>query len=136
MSFKNNFKKGVLFGFVPYPLEIKEHPELNIFPLNVLFMQYGTRDKKIIIGTALYESNLETFKQENKKRSMKYHNVYGDNCWLLIKYNITKKNYIGEKFVNEKSVMMAGGTKWNMFFMHFTMSGLFKGESCKFEILK
>ncbi|NCF75320.1 MAG: hypothetical protein GWO87_02440 [Xanthomonadaceae bacterium] len=136
MSFKNNLKRGVLFGFVPHPLKIKERSELNVFPFNVLFMQYGTRDGRIITGTAIYEPDLKTFKQNDNKCSIEYHNIYGDNCWLLIQYDETKENYFGEKFVNEKSVMMADGTEWNIFFIHFTMGGLFKGEACKIEILK
>lgn len=136
MSFKDILKQRAFSGFVPYPLEIKEKPELNVFPFNVLFMQYGAKDGRIITGTAIYEPDLETFKQDDDKCSIKYHNIYGNNCWLLIKYDGTKKSYFGEKFVNEKSVMMADGTEWNMFFIHFTMGGLFKGEACKIEILK
>lgn len=133
MIIKNSSKQRGFSAFVPFPLKIPERPELNVFPLNVLFMSFGKRDGKTITGTALYEPDLETFKQEGEKFSMKYRNVYGGNCWLLIEYDATKKSYLGEKFVNEKSVVMAEGTEWNMFFVHFTMSGLAIGERCKFE---
>lgn len=133
MNFEDSIKRGVLSGFVPCPLEIKERSELNVFPLNVLFMQYGTRDGKIITGTAVYDPDLETFKQEGEKCSMKYHNAYGDNCWLKIEYDAARKSWHGEKFVNEKSVMSADGSGWQGFFVHFTMFGLAVGERCKFE---
>ena len=90
MSFENNIKRRVLSGFAPCPLEIKERPELNVFPLDVLFMRYGTRDGKIITGTAIYDPDLETFKQEGEKCSMKYRNAYGGDCRLKIEYDAMK----------------------------------------------
>jgi hypothetical protein len=122
-------------GFVPHPLEIEERPELNVFPLNVLFAKFGTKNGKNVIGTALYEPNLESFKREGEKYSMEYRNAYGGDCWLLVTYDSAEKSYKGEKFVNGKSVGMAFGKEWQMFFVHFTALGLINGEQCKFEKL-
>ena len=120
-------------GFVPHPLEITERPELNVFPLNVLFAKRGIKNGKNVMGTALYEPNLESFKREGKKCSMKYHNAYGDDCWLLVTHDLAKKSYRGEKFVNGKSVGISFGPEWKMFFVHFAILGLTNGERCEFE---
>ncbi|MBU3922683.1 hypothetical protein KJ684_00390 [Patescibacteria group bacterium] len=133
MTFENSLKRGVLFGFVPKTLEIKERPELNVFPFNVLFMNFKQENGKRISGTAIYEPDLASFQKDTDKWSMCYYNVYSRKDWLLIEYDIVKKSYFGEKFVNGKSVGMADGSKWNGFFMHFTALGLSNGEQCKFE---
>ena len=120
-------------GFVPHPLEIKGRPELDVFPLNVLFAKLGTRNGKNVMGTALYDPSIESFKGEEEKYSMKYHNVYGGDCWLLVTYDLAKKSYRGEKFVNGKSVGISFGSEWKMFFVHFAILGLTNGERCEFE---
>jgi len=132
MSFKNISTKGFV-GFVPHCLDIKERPELNIFPRNVLFADHGTRNGKNVMGDALYEPDLESYSRKRNRCSMKYHNVDGGNHWLVIKYDFLEKRYQGEKFVNGKSVGQAFGQEWNMFFVHITMLGLSVGERCKFE---
>lgn len=120
-------------GFVPHPLEIKERPELSVFPLNVLFGKYGIKNDENVMGTALYNPDLESYKQEEEQYSMKYHNAYGGDCWLLVNYDSAKKSYKGEKFVNGEFAGMAFGSEWKMFFVHFTMLGLKNGERCMFE---
>lgn len=49
--------------------------------------------------------HMESFKREGEKYSMKYHNAYGGDCWLLVTYNPAKKSYKGEKFVNGKTAL-------------------------------
>lgn len=120
-------------GFVPHQLKIKERPELDVFPLNVAFAKFGTRNGKNVMGTALYEPNLESFKQEEDKCSMKYHNAYGGDCWLLVTYDLAGKSYTGEKFINGKSVGISFGPEWKIFFAHFAILGLTNGERCEFE---
>jgi hypothetical protein len=132
---EDGLKNGRLAGFVPSRLEIKERPELNVFSLNVAFASYTGKNGKIIMGTALYEPDIESFKQEPDKVSMGYHNAYGGNCRLLIEYNPLKKSYLGQKFVNDKLVWESTGVEWRMFFFHFTMLGLSDGERCEFEAI-
>src|SRR3989338_8659005 len=120
-------------GFLPHPLEIKERPELDVFPLNVLFAKFGIRNRKNVMGTALYEPDLESFKREGEKYSMKYCNSYGGDCWLLVTYDSAEKSYRGEKFINGKSAGMAFGVQWQGFFVHFTALGLINGEHCEFQ---
>lgn len=136
MSFEHSLKKGVQFGFVPRPLEIKERPELSVFPFNVLFAQYGARDGKPVMGSAVYEPDIASFRQEGDKYFMEYHNALGGKSWLVIEYDPFNKSYLGKKFVNGESAGMATGSDWRMFFFHFTSLGLSKGEHCKFEDIK
>lgn len=133
MSFEHSLKRGVFFGFIPHPLEIDERPDLRVFPFNVLFAQYKVEDGKTIMGSALYEPDLGSFRQEGEKSSMHYHNIYGGKSWLVIEFDSAKKSYLGKKTVDDKNAGMAIGAEWNMFFAHFTALGLTNGEKCKFE---
>lgn len=100
---------------MPRPIETEGRPELDVFPFNVLFAKLGTRNGKNVMGTALYEPNLESFKREEDECSMKYHNAYGGDCWLLVTYDLAKKSYRGEKFVNGKSVGISFGQNGRCF---------------------
>lgn len=133
MGFKESIKNGCLYGFIPHNLEIEGKPEFNVFPFNVMFMNFGTKDGARISGEAIYDPDLTSYVRENGKCTMKYHNAYGGNCWLLIAYDETNKSYFGEKFVNDESVGIAEGPQWDKFFIHFTMLGLADGEMCKFN---
>ncbi|MDD2753018.1 MAG: hypothetical protein PHT44_00130 [Candidatus Portnoybacteria bacterium] len=133
MSFENIRKNGSFCSFIPRRLEIKDRPELNNFPLNVLFAKRKIENGQLITGFALYEPDLTSLKKEGDEWSMNYHNVYGGDCWLRVVYDEEKHSYMGEKFIDGKSVVQAFGTKWDMFFIHFTMLGLANGERCEFK---
>lgn len=130
MNINNGFT-----AFIPHQLEIEDKSELSNFPLNVLFASWTIRNGASIMGTALYEPDFATFKQNGAESSMEYHNKYGGDCWLKITHNAGAGiKYHGEKFVSGKSVGMAdGGDNWKMFFVHFTALGLANGERCEFE---
>ena len=134
---KKTIEKVAFCGFVPCRLEIAEKPQFNNFPLNVLFVSYTVKDGQRISGTALYEPEFSTYQKDGHLNYMKYRNVYGGDCYLIISYNEEKKLYCGEKFMNGKLVGCAdGGNNWNMFFTHLTMLGLANGERCKFDLEK
>ena len=135
MNFEESIKKGTLFSFVPAKLEIEGKPEFDIFPLNVLFASFTVKDGIRIMGSAIYEPDLESLKKQGNEHSMKYYNAYGDNCWLLISYNKKEKRYHGDKFVNGNWSGGADGVEWNMFFSHFTALGLVNDERYQFEKL-
>ena len=135
MAFENSLKRGVFFGFVPHRLEIPDKPELNFFPYNVLFVQYKEENGRTISGSAVYEPDFGSYKRQGNTCSMEYRNRYGVENWLLIEYNYTTQRYQGTKMINGQSVGMAFGSRWNMFFVHFTSLGLTNGEKCKFEDL-
>ena len=121
-------------GFVPHLLEIEERPELNVFPLNVLFASWTIRSGIRIMGSAQYEPDFTTFKQNGAESSMKYRNKYGGDCWLKITHNAGEGiKYHGEKHINGKSVGIASGAHSQGFFVHFTALGLTNGEQCKFK---
>ncbi|MFC1687082.1 hypothetical protein ACFL0L_00700 [Patescibacteria group bacterium] len=126
-------KKRSFFSFIPEHLQIQNKPEFDDFPLRVMFMKFKMQNGKTISGTALYDPDLLSYKQAGDKRSMEYRNIYGGDGRLIIEYNILKKSYYGEKFVNGKSVLKAMGPNWKIFFIHLTMAGLTKGERCMFE---
>lgn len=119
-------------GSMPHRLEIEGRPELNVFPFNVLFSQVRTRDGKVLVASALYEPDLASFESGKEERSMKYHNVYGGDSWLMIKHNLSNKHYSGEKVVNGETFGFSMGEDWQMFFLHFTTLGLVDGEHCWF----
>ena len=134
VDFKESLDKGVFFGFVPHRLEMKQFPEFNNFPYNVLFMRYGIRDGKRVSGSATYEPEFWTYKKEDDLSSMRYHNIYGGDACLVIVYDEKKVEYRGEKFVGGRSVGSAYSVKdWNMFFMHLTALGIYEGEQCEFK---
>jgi len=133
MSFENIRKNGSFCAFIPHRIEIKERPELSVFPFNVLFGKRKIENGKLVTGYALYEPDLMSLEKNEDEWSMNYHNVYGGDCWLKIRHKYANRSYFGEKFINGKSVMQAFGMKWNMFFIHLTMLGLVDGERCEFE---
>lgn len=135
MNFEEKLEQGIFFGFIPRHLEIDERPELNIFSLNVLFMRYKVENGKNIRASVTYEPDLKSYKQKGQKCSMKYNNIYGGDGCLVIEYDMLEKSYCGKKIVNKELVGMATGTEWHMFFIHFTLLGLFNGERCKFELV-
>ena len=133
MGFEESIERGVFFGFVPHRLEIEGRPELGFFPFNVMFLQYKMEGEVRVTGTAIYEPDLESFRQESDVWSMGYHNAYGGTGRLVIEYYPEQKRYEGTKFVHGEEVGSAGGTEWNMFFVHFTALGLANGERCMFD---
>jgi hypothetical protein len=130
---KERVSRGVFYGFVPHRLEIETRPELNVFPFNVMFMQFMIENGKTISGTALYEPDFGSYKQDGEVSSMEYHNKYGPANWLVIEYDRAEQSYIGKKFVNGGPVGEGYGKEWNMFFVHFTALGLANGERCMFD---
>jgi len=131
---KNAMERGVFYGFVPRRLNMEEFPEFINFPFNVLFQSRKTKDGELISGTALYEPDFHTYKKEGHLSLMRYHNIYGGDCYLVIAYDEKNKAYRGNKYINDKLVGSADGSdNWEMFFTHLTMIGVVNGERCKFD---
>ncbi len=133
MSFEHGLAQGVPLAFIPHQLGITARPELNVFPFNVMFAKYKVENGKTIMGSALYEPDIGSFRQDDNKCFMEYHNIYGGQSWLEIEYNLSQKSYLGKKIVNKENVGMAVGANWRMFFIHFTALGLANGEQCEFK---
>jgi hypothetical protein len=125
------------YMFIPKRLEIAERPEMSRFPANVLFLSFRNTDGRLQAGSALYEPDFDTYHSEQGLCSMRYHNVYGGDCYLAVTYHERNGQYRGEKFVNGKRVSVTVSTdNWRSFFTHFTMLGLVDGEHCKFEYVE
>ena len=121
-------------AFIPQRLEVADKPEYSLFPINVLFVSYRNMDGRFQAGSALYEPDLHTCRKEEHLSSMRYHKIFGGECYLEIDYDGKNRRYRGEKFVNGKSVGCTYGVdNWQLFFTHFTMLGLVDGERCRFE---
>jgi hypothetical protein len=125
--------REVRCGFVPRRLEIQGRPELGDFPVNVLFARSGTRGGRRVLGVALYEPDLSSFRRDADKCVMEYRNAYGGRSRLVIEHDQSTGRYLGHKLVNNQEVGMAGGGDWPMFFTHFTALGLAGGERCEFH---
>jgi hypothetical protein len=140
-----NIKEGTVFlGNIPYRLDPKEfqqtggpklkgYPELYCFPLNILFSNDCIRNQKHVFGRAMYEPDLDTFKEDGETRSMIYYNILTRDWRVEITYFKKKDSYIGLKFNKDKMIVNAVGKEWRMFFFYLTMRGPNEGEMCTFE---
>jgi hypothetical protein len=129
---------GVLYSHIPHHLSISDKPELNMFPLNVMFSRFHRKNPsadggKIIMGSALYEPALNSYRKKGTRLSMEYFNIYGSGCWLIIEYDSLNASYHGKKFIRGTCVGQSFGREWKWFFVHFTALGLSDGERCKFD---
>ena len=134
-------KRGVLYGFCPKHLVVEGRNELWAFPHNIMFMNHrGETDGSVTAGTALYQPDLSTFRENAPLCAMQYKNQYGGDGIVFIIFNRETLSYTSEKFINSVSVGSADGSVktdadkgWQTFFFHLTMLGLSKGERCEFS---
>lgn len=113
--------------FIPKRLEIPDRPELNNFPLNILFCTLTLNDDSTESQeTSVYEPDISTFTQEGVEQRMRYcNNLNRERHFLAdIVYNTDNQSYVGTKYAGSKRVGMACGSKWDMFFVHLTMLGV------------
>lgn len=122
VCFYEKLDKSHQFMFVPKRLEIKGRPELNNFPLNVMFMSICKADDNNHELTTIYLPDFETYQETNKEQKMKYFNSLNKSrkFWLEIIYSNEKGSYTGNKFCGKKLVSSAYGKKWDIFFVHLT----------------
>ena len=113
--------------FVPRRLEIEGKPELNNFPLNVVFMsRCQADDNELTELTVIYLPDFTTYQENNKEQKMKYFNSLDKSrkFWLEIIYSKEKGLYTGNKFCGKKFVGGAVGKEWKAFFIHLTLLGV------------
>ncbi len=133
------------FAFIPNRLTVAHRFELNIFPLNVLFMSAKIENGVRISGTALYEPDLSSYTDDGRTQRLVYFNKHerdldnGRDWWLEIRFDQQTRQYRGTKYCREEAVRIAGDTHpsvdahWHRFFISFTKDGLSNGEKCKFS---
>jgi hypothetical protein len=98
-----------------------------------MFMSWANINGVDTSGTALYEPDISSYAKEEVVQSMYYYNKYCDDDYIDIKYFPSGGRYEGEKYVKHLSVAIAYGANWKSFFIHLTLNGLAKNESCEFS---
>ena len=139
---KENIKQKYGFiAYIPQRLEIKDRPELSLFSLNFLMARYTVRGGKTVMGTALYEPDLSSFKiaASPKRLMMNYYNKHDRRARLLMKIDIENKKRECIKYFSGKETGTAfgplfdnGGDAWKLFFMQVGFLGFKEGERCEF----
>jgi len=135
---KENIKQryGYRYGYIPKTLEVKDRPELSIFPLNVLMARYTIRDGKTVLGNVLYEPDLSSFDYDSKLKVVKmdYYNKYNHDYWLTMAFDLERKTRQCTKYFSGKEVGVAeGGEDWERFFIQVSFLGFEQNETCVFE---
>ena len=136
-------KNGRLFAFCPRHLIVERREELWVFPLNIMFSSFAnTSVGGSIMGTALYEPDLSSFKQDGEIWTMTYWNKFGGDNYIIITFRTLDLFYRGEKYVDGIPSGSAEGIikddeeeGWKLFFFHLTMLGLKNSEKCEFQKL-
>lgn len=118
--------------FIPNRLEIEEHPEIDVLPLNILFAKSKVQDGKLITGSALYSPDMSTLRLESDRIALTYQNPI-DNSWIVvIEYDTKRKSWKGTKSAHGKDLILSSGITWEGFFKQLTLSALQNGEPCAF----
>lgn len=132
------------FAFIPNRLTVAHRFELNIFPLNVLFLSTKMENGVKISGSALYEPDLSSYRDDGRIQRLVYYNKYERELhhtrdwWLEIRFNKETRAYQGTKYCREEAIVMAGDThptvdaNWHRFFISLTRGGLSNRERCLF----
>ncbi len=121
------------FGFIPQKLQIKDKPELDVFPLNIMFMNYRYYYGRLQSGVSLYEPALQSYEDIIDMQRLMYCNIYNPENKIIIVYYPENGKYVGYKYINGKCVQEACGPDWKLFFIHLTIIGPLSGERCKFK---
>ncbi len=130
--------KDSLFVFLPTRLEIKERPELNVFPFNVFVSSHGLNEEgKMVVCSVFYDPDLSTYKDNGDIKSLSYKNIFNQDYKLIISFNAVKNTYSCAKYNKDKIVGCADGENdWKRFFLHVGLLGFAKGETYLFDEIK
>jgi len=121
-----------MYMFIPNRLELTEHPEIDVLPLNILFAKSKTQDGKVVTGSALYSPDISTLHVDAHRIALTYRNPI-DNLWIVaIEYDAEHKSWKGTKSSHGKDLVVSFGSNWEGFFKQVTLSGLQNGEPCEF----
>jgi hypothetical protein len=120
-------------SFVPKHLDVPGRPELSKFPLNVVFASIGKSGGETVIGTAVYDPEVDSYAESGNTSGVRYRNAYGEGSLLIITYDKDSSTYVGEKWLQGQKVNVAVGRDWDRFFHSFTASGVAPGEPCTLQ---
>lgn len=121
-----------MYIFIPNRLEIAEHPEIDVLPLNMLFTKSKVQDGKVITGSALYSPQMSTLQLYAHRIVLTYRNLIDDSWTVVIEYDRERKSWKGTKSAHGKDLVVSFGSAWKEFFQQLTMAGLQRGEPCAF----
>lgn len=127
-------KRNNYTAFIPHKLEVEGRPELSDFSLNILFANVFNAKGIDVIASSLYRPDLETYQRDSEKKSLTYRNIY--NKKDIVRITKFEERWEGQKFIKEKRALLAQGRTWKQFFAQLTLTGLSKGERCKYERLE
>lgn len=133
MTITNN---GSFFAFIPLHLEIKDRPELNIFPFNVFVSTHRINmAEKIVVWSIFYDPDLSSYEDNGTVKSLTYLNVFNSDFKLKISIDTEKNTYSCDKYDKEKIVGAADGAEWNRFFIQVGLLGFADKETYMFDEL-
>ncbi|HSW90249.1 MAG TPA: hypothetical protein VLH19_05285 [Patescibacteria group bacterium] len=111
---------------IPRRLELEGRPELQEFPLNILFSAFAFKAVPVL-ASAIYEPDLQSFQTAHRVQSLVYYNKYDTN-WS-VKISKGAFGWRGRKFAGNRQVFFFEGKEWREFFATMTSTGLSEGEA-------
>lgn len=124
-------------GYIPRPLRLKDKPELNIFPFNVLMGKYMEKNGEIVFAHIVYEPDLSSLGIDDEDNlAMNYINRYDRRFYLkmIVQKDFKSRKcikYKGNKIVGESGAIIDPDNKensWKIFFAHVALIGFADGE--------
>jgi hypothetical protein len=106
------------FAFIPSPLLIDGRPELNQFPLNIMFGCAWN-----VSAHALYVPRFDTYTNLSLGTKMTYVNERDLRALVVIEYSASIYRWRGSKYFYSERLSVAVGNEWHNFFIHLTMVG-------------
>ncbi len=121
-------QKLVTLAFIPRRLAIPERPELNDFPLNIIFSNRVDIPKGGDIRLALYEPDFSTFESKEGKKELIYRNTHGGDSQVKV-IKEAKGYYTGVRTIKGVDKNFVNGETWKFFFLYLSLYGIFGDEA-------
>lgn len=80
---------------------------------------------------ALYYPDLSSLRVTKRRVAMTYLNLEDETNRLVLEHFTGDGSYTARKYLGEESVQFTTGRRWETFFMHLTIAGLARGETCR-----
>jgi hypothetical protein len=138
MGRKNGFGDLRFLGCIPHQIEAdwddKWGPLLAGFPLNIQYAAVTPHaNKKPAIITALYEPDLDSFRETETARKMTYFNTQGGNFRVEVSLQKGSLRLDTFKYEGEKLIAAATGSDFDTAMLQTTMIGIQKDEPVRLD---